>query len=72
MTFFDTSTRMNGGAPMSEGSSRVHAAPETHSMASTGAQINSFDPSKSALQAGSRAAKAAKVTSQRFIDASLT
>src|SRR5688500_9311626 len=49
--FCAKSMRRKLGAPISAGRPFVHASPEAQSMASTGAQINSFEPSKSLAKA---------------------
>jgi hypothetical protein len=47
ITFLVKSTRMKAGAPTSSGIPASHVSPKWHSIASTGAQINGLEPSKS-------------------------
>ncbi len=51
MTIFAISTRMNAGKPASAGMPFLQLSPGAQSMASTGAQIKTFEPSKSAAEA---------------------
>ena len=51
MTIFAISMRMNAGKPASAGAPFLQISPGAQSMASTGAQIKTFDPSKSPAEA---------------------